>query len=221
MDPSRFVGNRFSEAQRDNSRPIFDYQNSPTLTLEEAVEKIIPLVPQATNYMITAKEKCNRDSLLLTQDESAAIYLYTIPGIPFYFSLNTALRSRNRSQLERWYAFLQIFTTALNKLPSTKATIWRGVNFDDTTTYVHNDIQICWSVISCSRNLEKVGPFLAEGGTLFAIDAINGKDISAFSAVPDEQEVALMPGTCVRRMNGTLDFTSIFVIHLEEVIPRK
>jgi hypothetical protein len=71
-------------------------------------------------------------------------------------------------------------------------------------------------------NPNRVQPFLGENGTLFAIDAIQGKDISAFSAIPDEQEVVLMPGTRVRCKHESLNFIDrLFVLHLEEIKPRR
>jgi hypothetical protein len=66
-------------------------------------------------------------------------------------------------------------------------------------------------------NLQSVQPFLGDKGTLFAIDVIHGKDISAFSAIQDEQEIVLMPGTYVRRKHESLSFNDhLFVLHLEE-----
>ena len=99
----------------------------------------------------TAKENYNRHSTLLTRDESAAIYLYSMPT-SFFSRLNNTLRAENRHALKPWFAFLKLFITALEKLPSTKATIWRGVNYDDTLIFVDNDVHIWWSVNSCSMN---------------------------------------------------------------------
>ena len=66
-------------------------------------------------------------------------------------------------------------------------------------------------------NPKTVQPFLGETGTLFVIDAIYGKDISAFSAFPDEQEIILMPGTRVRAKSESLSVIDrLFVVHLEE-----
>ncbi len=49
-----------------------------------------------------------------------------------------------------------------------------------------------------------------------------GKDISAFSAIPDEQEVILMPGTCVRARCQSLSFIDrLFVVHLKEENPQR
>jgi hypothetical protein len=61
---------------------------------------------------------------------------------------------------------------------------------------------------------------LGESGTLFAIETIHGKDISIFSAVPDEEEVILMPGTRVRTRYQSLSVIDrFFIIHLEEIVP--
>jgi hypothetical protein len=140
----------------------------------------------------------------------------------FFSCLNNALRAENRQALKPWFAFLKLFITALGKLPSMKKTVWRGVNYDDTLSFVDNDIHIWWSINSCSMALNIVQPYLGESGTLFAIDTIHGKDISAFSAVLDEQEVVLMPGTRVRRRHESLNFIDrLFVVHLEEINPQR
>jgi len=216
MAHDRFINNTFSELQGTNRNPIYGYQHLPILTLEETIEKIIPLVPNIMDYVSKAKNECNRSSTLLTWNESAAIFLYSMP-ISFFSRLNEALRAENQEVLEPWLAFLKLFMTALDKLPSTKATVWRGVNYDDTLTFVDNDTHIWWDVNSCSIALNIVQPFLGEKGTLFAIDAIHGKDITAFSANPDEQEVILMPGTCVRARCESLAYDDrLFIVHLEE-----
>jgi hypothetical protein len=213
----RFINNTLSKFQEANQNPIFDYDDLPVVTLEEAVEKIIPIVPDVIDHVSKAKENCNRNSTFLTHDESAAIYLYSMP-ILFFSRLNTALRAENRRALKPWFAFLKLFITALEKLPSTKATIWRGVNYDDSLTFVDNDVHMLWNINSCSMDPSIVQPFLGESGTLFVINTIHGKDISTFSAIPDEREVVLMPGTRVRRTHESLNFINrLIVLHLEEI----
>jgi NAD:arginine ADP-ribosyltransferase len=221
MGSVRFINNTCSKLQEANQYPIFDYNDLSVLTLEEAIEKIIQIVPDVLEYVSKAKQNCNRNSTFLTWDESAAIYLYTMP-VPFFSRLNIAFRAENRNALKPWFAFLKLFTTALEKLPSTNATIWRGVNYDDTLSFIDNDVHVWWNINSCSMNPNIVEPFLGESGTLFVIHAINGKDISSLSAIPDEQEVILMPGTRVRCRHESLNFIDrLFVLHLEEVTPQR
>ncbi|CAF1206937.1 unnamed protein product [Adineta steineri] len=217
MSQNRFINHTLSELQEANHSPIFGYEDSPILTLEEAVEKLIPLVPDVLTYVITAKKKYNQHSDLLTEDESAAIYLYSMPS-SFYSSLNNTLRAENRHALKPWFTYLKLLMTALNKLPSIKAVVWRGVYGDITSVFANNNIEIWWSVNSTSMDLKSVQPFLDQRGTLFAIEAMNGKDVSQFSAIPDEKEVILMPGTYVRVRAEPLNLDNrFFVVHLDEV----
>jgi hypothetical protein len=67
-------------------------------------------------------------------------------------------------------------------------------------------------------DLRSIEPYLGDNGTLFAIHAIHAKDITAFSAVQDEREVVLMPGTRLRAKGERLSFIDrLLVIHLEEI----
>ncbi len=169
------------------------------------------------DYVATAKKKYNWHSTLLTRDESAAIYLYTMQT-EFFRRLNIALRDPNRQVLKPWLDFLKILITALKKLPSTKAIIWRGVHYDATSDFIDGEVYTYWNISSCSRNLDIAERYLPKSGTLFNIDAIHGKDVSMFSAVPDEQEVILMPGTRVRAKSRTSNLLqAFFIIHLEEI----
>jgi hypothetical protein len=217
MSKDRFVNNTLSELQEANRNPIFGYEDSPILTLEEAVEQIIPPISRVMDLVTTAKKKYNRHSALLTRDESAAVYLYTMPT-SFFSCLNETLRAENRQALKPWFAFLKLFMTALNKLPSIKKVVWRGVKGNVTSIFTKTDMDIWWSVNSCTMDLKIVQLFIGEKDTLFAIEVMHGKDISEFSAIPVEQEVILMPGTRVRARSESINFSDrLFIIHLEEV----
>jgi hypothetical protein len=170
MSHDRFVSNAIVELQEANRGPIFGYQHLSIPTIDKAIEKLIPLVPGIEDYVSKAKEVCNRHSNILTLDESAALYLYSMP-ISFFSCLNDTLRAEKRHALKPWFAFLKLFLTALEKLPSTKETIWRGVCGDVGSIFADNDIHIWWSINSCSMALNIVQPFSGEKGTLFAIDA--------------------------------------------------
>ena len=218
MSKNRFIDENSSELRDANRNPIFGYEDSPVLTLEESVKKLISLVPRVMDYVTTAKKKFNQHSSLLTRDESAAIYLYTISGTSFFESLNKALRTEDRNTLKPWFPFLKLFITALEKLPSVRATVWRGINFDDTLTFVDDEIHIWWSFNSCSEDVSAVKSFLGDSGTLFAIEVIDGKNIAEFSAMPDEKEVVLMPGTRIKRKCESLSIDDrFFILHLEEI----
>ena len=216
MAKDRFINNTFSEFEEANDNPIFGYEESPLLSLEKAVEKIISFVPHLTDYVATATKKCNQNSDLLTANESAAIYLYTMPT-PFYSRLNETLRTKNRQALRPWFDFLKLFITALEKLPSTNEIVWRAVYGDVGSVFDDNDVHIWWSVNSCSMNLGIIEGFLGGNGTLFAIHPTHAKDITAFSAYTREREVILMPGTRLRAKSKPLKSTDLLVLDLEEI----
>jgi hypothetical protein len=216
MERNRFTNNASSQFDNFNRTVINGYQYLAVLTLEEAVAELIPIVPGIVKQAQNAKVQCNRNSNLLTLDESAAVYLYTMSK-HFFSCLNIVLRDQDRHELKPWFPFLKLFITALEKLPLTTGTVWRGVNYDDTLTYVDNDEHIWWGVNSCSINPRNVKPYLGENGTLFAIETTHGRNISTFSAFPDEEEVILMPGIRVRAPRESLHYEgSHSTIHLKE-----
>ncbi|CAF5100969.1 unnamed protein product, partial [Rotaria sp. Silwood1] len=47
-----------------------------------------------------------------------------------YRVLNRALRSENRQALKVWFSYLKLFDIALDKLPTVKEPVWRGVRLD-------------------------------------------------------------------------------------------
>jgi hypothetical protein len=221
MARDRFVNSALSELQEANRSPIYGYQHLRLMPLEEATETLIPLVPGVIDYVSTAKNECNRNTTLLTWDESAAIYLYTMP-IPFFSLLNETLRAEDRHALQPWFAFLKLFITALQRLPSIEKTVWRGVSGDFGTEFDDGYVHTWWSVNSCSPDISVVEHFLPtldnldNSSTLFAIDAIHAIDISAFSKL-SEQEIVLIPGTRLRAKAHSLSFEDrFFLVHLEE-----
>ena len=212
----RFVSTKLSDLKEANHSPIYGYQHLPVLSLEEAVENLVQIVPGLKTYVAEAKKNCNRNSTLLTHDQSAAIYLYTMP-IKFFSELNAALRAKNRDALKPWFSFLKLFLDGLERLPSLDLVVWRGVGDDVGSDLLDNSMETWWSVNSCSTNLEVVQLYLGKKGTVFAIQTINGKDISAYSVFEDEREIILLPGIAMCIKSRPLNFEErLFIVHLEE-----
>lgn len=213
---NRFINGAIAELQDANHSPIFGYQHLPTVSLEQAVENVIKIVPEVKEYVGLAKRHCNRFSSILTVDESAAIYLYSMP-IEFFNSLNASLREKDRRALKPWFPYLRLFISALEKLPSCQRMIWRGVAGTVGSVFLDTKVQTWWSVNSCSTALNVVEMYLGDTGTVFSINAKEGKDITEFSAFQEEREVILMPGSIVRVTAGALNFkNALYIIHLEE-----
>ena len=106
---NRFVNNDILEFQQANRTPICGYRDVLVMSLEEAVESIVEFVPHVKNYARIAKDRC-RQNTVLTINESAAIYLYTM-DTPFYPTLNKTLRAENRHALEPWFQCMSIFSS--------------------------------------------------------------------------------------------------------------
>ena len=123
---SRFGNQDFSELRTTNDNLIDNYRTVSVKCLEEATKELDDVLPKAEKYVKQAKANCNRNSLLLTVDESAAIYLYTMDSA-FYVQLSSTLRSDSRKNIYKWFGFLKLFSNALEKLPSTRIRLWRGV----------------------------------------------------------------------------------------------
>ncbi|CAF1460832.1 unnamed protein product, partial [Rotaria sp. Silwood1] len=111
--------------------PIRGYDEVPLVTLEEAVEPLVTTLPDIKDYVYVAKQRCDEEPADgLSQDESAAIMLYSMEWTPqqkcLYFVLNSILRSEDRRKLESWYPYLKLFLSGLTRLPSAHRFVYRG-----------------------------------------------------------------------------------------------
>ncbi|CAF4842498.1 unnamed protein product [Rotaria socialis] len=215
----RYGNDTLVELQGINRCPIDGYQHLPLQSLEEATKPIVPFVPDLVEKVALAKRKCNKNSTTLTLDESAAIYLYTMP-ISFFYCLNKSLRAENREELKPWFPFLRLFMSALEKLPSSRTVVWRAISKNITTDINRNEIQTWWSVNSCSTDGNLLKLYFGKESTIIRIQPLHGKDISEFSAFQSECEIVLPPGTRLRVQSSAFKIEErLFFMDLEE-IPR-
>ena len=210
----RFVNDSVQELQQVNHKSLSECENVDLVSLEKAVETIADSYPSVTGDANRAKEFC-RQNTILTINESAAIYLYTMDR-PFYPVLNRALRSENPQALGPWLAYLKLLLTALRKLPSCSTTVWRGVAGDIGSEFDKNSIHTWSGINSCSSEVNVAACFAEEKRTFFCINTIHGKDITKFSANQDENEVVLMPGTCLRVQSTSSGVNGLYLVHLNE-----
>ena len=181
--------------------PIEGYEKNPLASLEEAIEPLIPIVADVQRKAFIAKKNCRNSIDNLSLDESASIALYTMewPSSEksLYFCLNESLRDKEREKLKPWFPYLKLFLTALEKLPSTRCTVFRGVKKNLGGDYKINSTLIWWAFSSCTTNVGilQSEKFLGKEGdrTLFAIDCCSGKNISQHSYYRRENEILLPP----------------------------
>ncbi|CAF1061580.1 unnamed protein product, partial [Adineta steineri] len=229
VDPQQYT--RVSDIAKEPQKmlmPIRGYQEMPIVSLEEAVAPLVSILPEIQDYAYVAKQRCESvppDDL--TQDESASIMLYSMEWEPhdkcLYFALNAALRTEDRRKLKPWFSYLKLVLTALEKLPSTRCHVFRGVNLDLSNQYSKGKNFVWWGFSSCTTSIEVLEneQFLGKTGerTMFTIECDSGKDISRHSYFQSEEEVLLLAARqfivvgCLRPAPG------LHMIQLKETKP--
>ncbi|CAF3008089.1 unnamed protein product [Rotaria sp. Silwood2] len=183
--------------------PIEGYQKMPLVTLEEAVEPLVQIVPNVKRSVYIVKQNCQNPEDGLTTDESASIMLYTFESMPnehsLYAKLNTALRSDQRQILNPWFLYLRLILTALSRLPSKRRSVFRGVKKNLSSEYKEGMHVIWWEFSSCTSSIEMLENEQLFGRTgsrtLFQIQCKTAKDITKHSLMSSEDEILLLPAT--------------------------
>jgi hypothetical protein len=212
--------------------PILGYAHEPLLSLEEACEPILTIVSQLPVHIWIAKENAKSLADGLTQDESAAIHLYTMEWDvnlhekhqSLYSHLNRTLKENDRIKLLPWFRYLKLFITALAKLPAIpRQTIWRGVHLDLTKDYPKDTKATWWGFSSCTTSLDVLESdlYLGHTGTrtLFSIETFNGRSIQAHSHFKTEDEILLLPGTHFEVISQLKSSSDLNIIHLRQIVP--
>ena len=198
---------------------IHNYSTLQSLPLEQALEPIIPRINQLDQYIQTAKVKCHFPSEHgLTLDESAAIFLYTMEwdNTSLYQVMKRDVHSKDQSTFSSWFSYLKLFTTAVQKLPSSRMNVWRGVNKDSISRFTKDEEFIWWNITSCSTSDAIIKDCLRPNSLLCKIETVNGKDISIYSNFPNQNEIILCPGTRLHVVSNAQEQTSSSIVHLRE-----
>ena len=217
--------NRFGDIEFSSKRlpPVYGYHAEKLVSLEKALEPVESEIDELPRFIKIAKQYCHFPSEHgLSQDQSAAVYLYTMEwgDTTLYRVLNNALRAENRKALKIWFPYMKLFDTALDKLPTVKENLWRGVALDVGKTFTKNQLIVWWSVNSCSSSVNVIKDFLGNGkkSTLFLIEATNGKKVSGYTEYENEDEVILKMGTQFRVKGDPLEQTNgSYLVHLAEM----
>ena len=102
-------------------------------------------------YMAAKKLSSNPHNL--SQDEIAAIHLYT-QETQLYRVLNDRLRSEKRELLFPFLPYLKLLLRAFFKLPVIKCPVYRGVPKDLSKNFVSGKSYIWWGLTSTATDLE-------------------------------------------------------------------
>ncbi|CAF3100694.1 unnamed protein product [Rotaria sp. Silwood2] len=217
--------NRFGDIDVSFTRlpPVYGYHAEKLVPIEKALESIEPQINELPRFVKIAKRYCHFPSEHgLTHDESAAIYIYTMEwgDTSLYSVLNKALRSENRQALKIWFPYLKLFHIALDKLPTVKGAVWRGVPLDIGQNFIKNQTVTWWSINSCSSSVKVIENFIGNGenATLFLIEAIHGKKFSGYTEHENEDEIILPIGSQFRVNSDVLTQSNgSHIVHLIEI----
>ena len=189
------------------------------LVLKECMKPVekLNLVEDLSNKVAYSLKKCVHPQDGLTQDQSAALYLYSLPG-SFYDMFNGALRDVDRTKAMPFHDYYRLFMSALSKLPSIQDTVWRGVTANLSAQYRSGTVHIWHAASSCTDQINVTDTFLdkKKHRTLFNIKCYNGKTIKNHSHFPKESETVLPPGTFIRVKGQSNPAENLFIVVCEE-----
>ncbi|CAF1527411.1 unnamed protein product, partial [Rotaria sordida] len=221
-----------SDEPKQLLEPISGYTHEPLLSLEEACEPLLNIVPRLPVHIWIAKQNSQNPAEDLTQDESAAIRLYTMEwdsstnesSVSLYAHLNRTLKEIDRTKLRPWFRYLKLFLSALAKLPvAPRQTVWRGIRADLSKDYPPGEQITWWAFSSCTTSLKILQSDLYLGTvgtrTLFSIETINGRAIRSHSHFTTEDEILLLPGTFLEVKSQFNPASDLHIIHLQQKIP--
>ena len=207
--------------------PINGYEQMPLVSLEEAIQPLVSLVPDVREMLRQVKEHCSEMKDGLTSNESASIMLYSMEWTPrensFSRILNKALRHEDREGLKPWYPYLKLFMKALSKLPSINCYVYRGVQGDFSDEYVQGKTFVWWSFALCARSidiLEKEPHYgRARQRTRFKIECKSGKDIRQHSFGPLDNEILLLSAQRYKVIASFDSDHDLRIIQVKEIDP--
>ena len=207
--------------------PITGFEQIDLVSLKKAVEPLTSILPKVQDHCWLALQNCEEPADELTQDESAAIVLYTMEWEPraecLYVVLNATLRSKKRteSMLKPWFLYLKLIFTALIKLPSKHYTLYRGVKLNLSEQYPIGKKIAWWGFTSCTTHVHIIEQFLGNDGdrTMFIIDCSTGRDIRDHSFFETENEIVIPPGRYFEVIGTLKPAPNFHIVQLREIQP--
>lgn len=137
-------------------------------------------------------------------------------GLRDYQAMNNALRSGDPTQLAQFDAYIRCATSALNQLPPSAGTVFRGTNLPPSVVNNYTPGQIVTERAFTSTSSDAAQSF--PGDTQFVINSTNGRRVDGVSAIPSESEVLFPPGTQFEVLDVRVDpATGVRTIFMTEV----
>mmetsp|Transcript_27856 Transcript_27856/g.76672 ORF Transcript_27856/g.76672 Transcript_27856/m.76672 type:complete len:201 (+) Transcript_27856:891-1493(+) len=164
-----------------------------------------------------AKQKAGGPVKSMSAEKYASILLYT--GDSIYRELNRCLRIDWKNARKYWN-YLRLYFAAVDCMPKTSVTLWRGIAADLYDEYEPGKIITWWTVSSCTADKGVAENFMNQLGgnaTLLTLHTKTACDISSMSFYPHERESLLSPGTKLRVLKRSKK-GKVAEIEVEEVL---
>jgi hypothetical protein len=211
------MASRFVDVDPDedleNESPLHGVQDAEDIPLEEACKVARAACGQLATWDLElalavaarAVKRLEKNCELapLLRDEARAVHVYTQESL-FYKELNKRLGLRERESLKPFFPFLKQFLSGLHRLAPVDDTVFRGVRLDLSAKYCQG-INLVWWAFSSATSTAAVlnnDTFLGPVGdrTLFSIKVHRCVNIRKYSAIGNEDERLILPGTafCVK-----------------------
>ncbi len=208
---------------------LVEYAQEPLLPLVQACAPLSDIIHNLSIYVrLALNETSHQPPDNLTFDESAAIRLYTIkweqPHLSLHSILNFTLTKSDHHALRPYFKYLKLLLTALIKLPCAPLQpVWLGIAKDVSKDFPQGTSIIRWAFSSCTTSMMALenNMHLTNVGerTLFSIEAINARRIRAHSHIDYEDEILLLPGTCMEVQSQLCPAPDLHIIDLKQIKP--
>ena len=174
----------------------------------EGVVRLEDIVNECEKIALSCLENLPSGMCRLDKDEAVAIVSYTFDlgkrgskndeedRSNLFYVLNLVLRERHEAKMRALRPYLTYLIRGLSKLSAVELLVFRGVpasNLDvvrECQKY-RNGVKVHWSAFtSTSSDIVRAKHFAqGPGGIIFRINAVDGRRVAPYSALPMEDEV--------------------------------
>jgi hypothetical protein len=168
---------------------IQGYEKEEIVSLAEALAPFHEKIDGLQGMIDEAMKDCNlsgKDGL--TRDESAAIYIYSMTnenGV--YDLLHDQWQTLCKPVMRKWWKYLRLLKSALDKLPSVEQQVWQVIPLDQVNTMLQQElVELYTTLANCLLLGEGEDPIDSLKGknekvVLTSYAAMDGKDITTYS----------------------------------------
>ena len=184
------------------------------LNEQDLLNEFFTKAPESLKAAVAANKELKKFSV----NDALPVTLWTTNIL--YKQANEALA--NGGDLSPWSVYLKHLIVGLRRLPYYRGKVYCGFkNYQDLDTYRKGSI-VNWRTVSGLSKAEDVARGSSnKEGTVFEVDVVSAKDISQVSFCPKEEEVILLPYSCLEVIDVITKENEPVFIKLREIpIPR-